>query len=147
LGVQDSALVPLEQITEIIRIDLSEVLPIPEMPGCVMGICNWRGEMLWLVDLNDLIRYPSPFQLGQEETTLVAMVIQVDSQSIGIGVSQVNDIELYDLQSLQSVLPGLFSSTLLPLVSGILPGDGDAVLDLRAIAQCPLWQRQQGEVP
>jgi positive phototaxis protein PixI len=57
LGAQESVLLPLEQITEILRVELSEVLPIPEMPGCVMGICNWRGEMLWLVDLHHFVGY------------------------------------------------------------------------------------------
>ncbi|PLZ79260.1 chemotaxis protein, partial [Fischerella thermalis WC217] len=32
---------------------------------------------------------------------------------------------------------------LLPLIQEILPGCGDAVLDLQAIIHCPLWKKHQ----
>jgi positive phototaxis protein PixI len=146
LGSQDNALIPLEQITEILRVEITEILPVPEMPSCVLGICSWRGEMLWLVDFNDFTGYLSPLQSGQSSTSLLVMVVQVDNHAVGIGVSQVSDVELHDLQSLQSLVPGLFHSALLPLILGVLPGCSDAVLDMKAIAQCPLWKSHQGEI-
>lgn len=146
LSSQDDALVPLEQITEITRVEITEILSVPEMPSCVLGICNWRGEMLWLVDFNDFIGYPSTLKQEQAATSLLVMVIQVDHQFVGIGVSQVNDVELHKLESLQAVVPGLFPAGLLPLVTGILPGCSDAVLDMKAIARCPLWKNHSREV-
>jgi positive phototaxis protein PixI len=148
LSSQDSALLSLEQIVEIIKIDSTEILPVPEMPSCVLGLCNWRGEILWLLDFNDFTGYPSPFQQeqGQGQRSLVVMVLQVENQSVGIGVSQVNDVELHDLQSLQTATPGLFPPGLLPLIAGVLPGCLDAVLDMKAIAWCPLWKNQPREV-
>jgi positive phototaxis protein PixI len=144
LELGDSALLPLEQIREIIRVDVAEILPVPEMPSCVLGICNWRGEMLWVVDLNDLVGYPSPFRTQQLLlSSLMILVIQVNNQSIGLGVQQVKDIELHDMRQLMPATPGLFSSSLLPFVAGTLPGCGDAVLDVKAITQCPLWKKHQ----
>jgi chemotaxis signal transduction protein len=140
LSSQDDALIPLEQITEIFRVEIAEILPVPEMPSCVLGVCNWRGEMLWLVDFNDFTGYGTLFQQGQVPPSLLVMVIQVDSQSVGIAAYQVNDVELHDLQSLQPAIPGLFPAGLLPLVAGVLPGCSDAVLDMKAIARCPLWK-------
>ncbi|NWF60421.1 MAG: chemotaxis protein CheW [Fischerella sp.] len=146
LGVQDSMLLPLEQIAEILKIDVVEILPVPEMPNCVLGICNWRGEMLWLVDFNSFVGYPSLFQLEPTSTSIAVIVVQIHNQSLGLGVQQVNDIELHDLQQLQSVPVGLFPPDLLPLIRGTLPGCSDAVLDLQDIIHCPLWQKhQQGE--
>ena len=109
------------------------------MPSQVLGICNWRGEMLWLIDLNHLVGY-SPVSWVSGVSPAV-MVVQVDNQSVGLVVQQVNDIELHDLQQLQPVAPGLFPPKLLPFVLGALRGDKGTVLDVIAIAQYPLWQR------
>ena len=144
LGSQDSALLPLEQITEILRIGVADILPVPEMPGCVLGICNWRGDMLWLIDLNDLVSSIPLFELESGVVSLVVVVVQINGQSVGLGLPQVQDIELHDLERLQPVAPGLFSPQLQPFVLGTLPEVDGAVLNLAAIAQCPLWQRNRG---
>ncbi|ARV57418.1 chemotaxis protein [Nostocales cyanobacterium HT-58-2] len=138
LGFQDTALLSLEQIAEIVRVNLAEILPVPEMPSCILGICNWRGEMLWLIDLNHLVGYPSL----STTVTPVAMVVKVNDEAVGLVVPQVDDIELHDLQQLQQSAVGLFPPKLLPFVLGALP-DGSTVLDVTAITQCPLWQRHQ----
>ncbi|NJM73973.1 MAG: chemotaxis protein CheW [Scytonema sp. RU_4_4] len=138
LGLQDSALLPLKQIAEIIRVNLVEILPVPEMPSCILGICNWRGEMLWLLDLNHLVGYP----VLTTGVTRIAIVVMVNEQAVGLVVPQVDDIELHDLQQLQKASAGLFPPKLLPFVLGALP-NGKTVLDVTAITQCPLWQRHQ----
>lgn len=140
LDEQDSALLPLDQIAEIIRVNVAEILPVPEMPSCIFGICNWRGEMLWLVDLNNLLGGLPLSQARQMLTSAVAMVIQVESQFLGLVVQQVNDIELHDLKQLQLAATGLFPPKLSPFVLGALPGDNGIVLDVTAISQCSLWQ-------
>ncbi|NWF61041.1 MAG: chemotaxis protein CheW [Fischerella sp.] len=138
LGSQDSALLPLEQIAEILRIDVAEILPVPQMPSCVLGIGNWRGEMLWLVDLNHLVGYP-PLTLAAGVSP-IAMVVQVNGQSVGLVVEKVNDIESHDLEKLHPPSFGLFPGSLLPFVLGYLPGDRGNVLDVAAIAGFSLWQ-------
>ncbi|NEQ24356.1 MAG: chemotaxis protein CheW [Microcoleus sp. SIO2G3] len=132
------ALLLLEQITEILNVNTADILPVPEMPSCVLGIGNWRGEMLWLIDLNDLVGYPS-FDLGTS-SSLTVVVVEVNHQFLGVGVQKVNDIELHDLQQLQPAVPNLFPPNLLPLVLGTLPGCCDVVLNIQAIAQYPLWK-------
>lgn len=134
----DTALIPLEQITEILRLNLAEILPVPEMPSCILGIYNWRGEILWLIDLNHLVGYSH--LASTYSTSLVAMVVQIDDQCLGLVVNQVYDIELHDLQQLQPVSSGLFAPNLMPFVLGALPEEQGTVLDVNAITQCPLWQ-------
>ncbi len=146
LGLDESALLPLEQIAEIIRVNLAEILPVPEIPSCALGICNWRGTMLWLIDLNHLLGYPPLSQQERVLATLTAMVIQVNDQTAGLVVQRVNDIELHELQQLQPAAPGLYPPKLLPFVLGALPGVNGTVLDVTAITQCPLWQIHQGKV-
>ncbi|NET37358.1 MAG: chemotaxis protein CheW [Cyanothece sp. SIO1E1] len=140
LGAQESALLPLAEIAEILRLDVGEILSVPEMPSCVLGICNWRGAMLWLVDLNELLGFSPLLQPEQTLTTLSIIVIQVDGQPLGLGVPQVNDVELHDWHELQPVVNNIFPPKLMPFILGYLPQDRGVVLDVAAIAQFPLWQ-------
>lgn len=146
LSLNDSALLPLEQIAEIIRVNVADILPVPEMPGCVLGICNWRGTMLWLVDLNHLLGYPPLTQQTKGWVTPMAMVVQANDRAIGLVVERVNDIELHELAQIQSATPGLFAPNLLPFVLGALPGGKGLVLDVTAITQGLLWQTHRGKV-
>lgn len=141
LQEQESGLLPLEQISEILRFNLTEILPVPGMPHCILGVCNWRGEILWLIDLNHLIGN-SPLA-SPASAAVVGIVIQVNEQAVGLVVNQVYDIELHDLEQLQPTIPGLFAPKLMPFVLGALPGDQGAVLDANAIAKCPLWHIHQ----
>jgi chemotaxis signal transduction protein len=142
LSEQDDALLPLEQMAEIFNINPAYILPVPEMPSCVLGICNWRGEMLWLIDLNDLVGYPSCFQ-QQLPASVTVMVVRANHHCVGIAVQQIKDIELHNLQQLQPTVSRLFPQGLLPLVLGALPDCCIAVLDIQAIAQYPLWKIHQ----
>ncbi|WP_416673713.1 chemotaxis protein CheW [Egbenema bharatensis] len=139
LGHQDSAIVPLDQITEIFNIEIAKILPVPELPPYVLGICNWRGEMLWVIDFYDFWGHES-VQLDPASPILVVIVVQVNNHSIGVGVPHIGDVEFHDLQHLQPVLPGLFSPGLLPLIAGLLPENNGVVLNLKAIADCPVWK-------
>jgi positive phototaxis protein PixI len=144
IGVRDSALLSLEHIAQVFRVEVAEILPIPEMSDCVLGIGNWQGEMLWLVDLPALVGYPSLAKQKQLPESLMVIVIQVDNKTLGLGIQQVNDVELHDLQQLQPATIGLFSPSFLPFVLGTLPGSSHAVIDINAIASYSLWQ-QTGE--
>lgn len=146
LDLDDSALLPLEHIAEIFRVNVAEILLVPDMPSQVLGICNWRGKMLWLIDLNHLVGASSLFQQEPILNPPVVMVVQVNGQSVGLVVPQVNDIELHDLQQLQPAAAGLFPPKLLPFVLGSLRGGSGTVLNVTAITQFPLWQIHQPQV-
>jgi len=135
LSQEESGLLPLEQITEILRLNWVEILPVPEMPSCVLGIGNWRGEMLWLVGIKELLGCNSLSKIGQMFASPVAIVIEVNKQSLGLVVEQVNDIELHDLQQLQAPAAGTFPPKFMPFVLGSLPGVSSIVLDVTAITR------------
>jgi len=138
LGPQDSGLLPLEEIGEVLHVNVLDILPVPEMPACVLGIYNWRGNMLWLIDLEHLIDCPASQQ--RQAPFLMAMVVQVDEQYLGLVVQAVKDIELHDATQMQSATAGLFPAKLLPFVKGYLPSADGTVLDVEAIARSPMWQ-------
>ena len=140
LGSQDSGMLPLEKISEVLSVAVADILPVPEMPSCVLGIYNWRGKMLWLIDLENFADRPLLSQQGRGLDSLRAMVIQIEGQYRGLVVQYINDIELYDAEQLQPPLRGLFPPRLLPFVKGYLPGANGIVLDIEAIARFPMWQ-------
>ncbi|NES25024.1 MAG: chemotaxis protein CheW [Symploca sp. SIO3E6] len=135
LTKEESGLLPLEKITEILRLNWVEILPVPEMPSCILGIGNWRGEMLWLVDLKELVGCTPLSKSGQMLASPVAIVIEVNNHPLGLVVEQVNDIELHDLQQLQPATAGTFSPKLMPFVLGSLPGVRGIVLNVTAITK------------
>ena len=49
------ALLPIQYLAEIATVEYSAVVPVPGMPAWVSGIYNWRGTILWVVDLGYLL--------------------------------------------------------------------------------------------
>ena len=151
LGQEGKALLPLNIIYQVMRVAGAEILPVPQMPGSVLGIYNWRGEMLWLVDLGQLMGFPAVCRERSIATTsqgvvggdLMTIAIQVNDQSLGLVVPQINDIELHNLQKLNVPSIGLFPPEVLPYLLGYLIGGNNEVLmviNAEAIAKAPLWQ-------
>lgn len=127
-----AALIKVEDIAEVLHIPKSKILPIPQMPQCVLGIYNWRDEMLWNVALDNLLEL-SPVN-SPEATTLSVIVVVVDGQYLGLVVTQINEIEWHDLDSIQPPRAQLFPTQLLPFMQGYLSDCGTILLNPQAIA-------------
>ena len=139
LGAEGIALLPLNVIKQVMQVSVNEILPVPQMPGCVLGIYNWRGEMLWLVDIGQLVGFPP---LGSSENVM-AIAIQIEDKTLGLVVRQINDIERHHLHQINLPAIGLFAPELMPYLQGYLIGANQEVLmvlNAGAIANAPLWQ-------
>lgn len=140
---EDTALLPLASVKEVLKIAVEEILVVPDMPNCVLGVYNCRGEMLWLVDLHvqiglfSLARSPFNNQHLALPTSkfLTAIAIQADRKCLGIVVPQVIDIEVHSPQALQTPSTGLFPSRLLPFLQGYLTDTSSPVLDGKTLIQ------------
>lgn len=135
LGLRESALFPLADIKEILKIEAADILPVPDLSDCILGICNWRGTMLWLTDLNSILGYPPLVRQAQEMTTRFAIVVDVEDQALGLVVAQVSDIEFHELQPVQPEIVSAFPPNLIPFISGVLLESWDPALDVAAIIQ------------
>ncbi|WP_017327738.1 chemotaxis protein CheW [Synechococcus sp. PCC 7336] len=134
---EEWALLPLAQATEILHIHPVDILPVPAMPTWVLGVYNWRGEMLWMLDLNALTGMTSVCELESAQQSVKAIVVQVGQQKLGIAVQAVQDIELYDEDRLQEAGPGVFPEQLLPYLGGYFI-DAGPVIDTRTLDYLPL---------
>ncbi len=147
LDHQTTVLMPLIAIKEILKVPVTAIMPVPHLPAPVLGIYNYRGTMLWLVDL--------ALQLGLQsvltdavltrDSTFTVMVLQgasqpagqgssqLSSQIVGAIVPQVHTIETYDLNHLKPATPDLFSPKLLPVIQGYLAHVSTAVFNTEAL--------------
>jgi positive phototaxis protein PixI len=109
LGAKDTAVISLQHITEVLQVSLTEICGVPQMPSCVLGIYNWRGEMLWLVDLQDMLGYTPLSQGVNLLSKMMALVVQNEGKYLGILVRQVIDIEWLDTKQIKLPNAELFS--------------------------------------
>ena len=142
LGAKDTAVIALQQIIEVFQVSLGEICNVPQMPGCVLGIYNWRGEMLWLVDLEEMLGYQPQSQTTNSLTRMMAIVLQSEEKYLGILVRHLIDIESLDTQHMKSPDSQLF----IPEISTVLKGyfinateEAIISLDATAIIHSPLW--------
>ncbi|NJO79827.1 MAG: hypothetical protein HC827_15820 [Cyanobacteria bacterium RM1_2_2] len=54
LTPQVPVLLPIQQLTEVLNVPEYQIMPIPDLPAWVMGVHNWRGEILWMIDSGHL---------------------------------------------------------------------------------------------
>jgi positive phototaxis protein PixI len=84
-------------VTELIDIPSDLIVPIPHLPLAVLGVYNWRGEVLWVVDLAVLLGASKPQfdrQLQSHPTIVVrALDLSGETKTIGLVVDEILDIE------------------------------------------------------
>jgi positive phototaxis protein PixI len=141
-----TALLPVEQLTEVLTIPNGQIVPIFHMPAWVMGVYNWRGEILWMVDLGHLFGLTPWHQQPLSASAYTAVVLQVRSnqatpanvqnQILGLVVNRVEDIEWCNPDVIQSPPSSTVTPELAPFLRGYwLKSNGDmlALIDGKAI--------------
>jgi positive phototaxis protein PixI len=127
----DLALLEAEIVTEVITISPKELLPVPQMPYCVLGIYSWRSEMLWVVDIENLMGYPPSLREDADENeTILVMVVRVQGQSMGLVVSRIDTIIEQNLESFKSSSSEIFSEDIMPFLSGYFVDENNNIIML-----------------
>ncbi len=125
---RDLALLEAEIVTEVITVSVSEILSVPQMPYCVLGIYSWRSEMLWIVDLENLLGYPPSFDPNHE--TILVMVVQIEGQSLGLVIPQIDNIVEQNLDHFKPPSLEIFSEDVLPFLNGYLTDKNNNIVML-----------------
>ena len=102
-----TALIEVELVTELVNVFVDRVVPMPHLPPTVLGVYNWRGEILWIVDLAMLIgvtKSPRRYQNPQPTIILGSGGTDRDRQSktIGFVVDEIGEIESGSLELIHS---------------------------------------------
>ena len=104
------ALMEIDLVTELVNIPIDRVVPMPHLPAAVMGIYNWRGEILWIVNLATLIGASRPGGRSRsiQSTIILASGVTPEDRlqtTVGLVVDQIDEIEWFDLDSIHSPVP------------------------------------------
>lgn len=136
-------MLPVTQMTEVLTIPLGQIIPIPHMPAWVMGVYNWRGEILWMVDLGHLVGLTPWHQQTLKGSTYRAFVLRSagtastsgKNLSLGLVISRVEDIEWCDPAEIQSPPASAVEPRLAPFLRGFwLKPNGDILVALEGEA-------------
>lgn len=137
LDQTQSMLLAVDEIAAVQTILISDVLPVPQMSACVLGISNWHGEALWLVDLSQQLGLKALAQQTRHLTSLSAIVVQSGRQSLGLVVLEIAEIEEHNPDTLLHPSADLFSQQISALIKGYFRHDRSVVLNAAAVMQDP----------
>ncbi len=85
------ALILTAELGEVLSLEAGQIVPIFDQPKAVMGICNHRGEVLWIVDLAALLGLETLFAQNCRQH-LSVMVIHRMQSHVGMAVQQVGQL-------------------------------------------------------
>ncbi|MCU0551438.1 MAG: chemotaxis protein CheW [Leptolyngbya sp. Prado105] len=135
-----SMLLAVENITAVQTVAILDILPVPQMNPCVLGMSNWRGESLWLVDLAQQLGFQSIANRMTRLATLSVIVVQIDDHALGLVVPEIYEIEEYNPETLLNPSAELHSDQTFAFTKGYFKRDRSIVLDAAAVIQDPSLQ-------
>jgi positive phototaxis protein PixI len=144
LGGEVIALLATEGVLQVVQIKMEDILPVPQMPACVMGVYNWRGELLWLVDFQHLVGLQPLLSESASLTNCMTLVVKLNNKLMGLVVDKVEDIEERDRNQMQPLAAGLFSSELVEFLQGYFVTKNQKMLMVfegEALVNTPVLQR------
>ncbi|MDX2272592.1 MAG: chemotaxis protein CheW [Cyanobacteriota bacterium] len=96
LAGERQVVLPLDQLLEVLTLPLHQIVPLPGMPAAVMGIINWRGEVLWLLDLGLLLAATPLDPISSGQPAYPVVILKVGEQRLGVVIEQVGQIVHWD---------------------------------------------------
>jgi positive phototaxis protein PixI len=90
LPPNQKVMISTKQLVEIVNISINQIVPIPDVPSHVMGVSNWRGEVLWLVDLGYMLGFDPLHAIGgYTQVTYKTILVRSQGQIMGLVVGGV----------------------------------------------------------
>ncbi|MEB3224621.1 MAG: chemotaxis protein CheW [Synechococcus sp.] len=131
-------MLPTGQLAETINLDLGNIVQMPDLPPAVAGVCGWRGEVLWLVDLSYALRLP-PLLAGDYANAKCSVLrVTVQQQSFGVLVTEVQQLIRCDRQKIIPEAPPQIPKEVASIITGqFQPSPGEIILsiDLEALLE------------
>ncbi|NJR66579.1 MAG: chemotaxis protein CheW [Leptolyngbyaceae cyanobacterium CRU_2_3] len=115
---QIHAILPAQQLTEILSLAPQQIVPIPDVPSQVMGVCNWRGEVLWLLDLGCFMGTESLSSQKYRQSNYSAIVVHHQDCTLGLVVDRVSHMLWCDPEQIQSIPTPHHKSATSPCLQG-----------------------------
>lgn len=83
--------IPLDKVQEVMSINYGDICPIPGVKDGLLGVVNQRGNLLWLLDLSQLL-------LGVQSLTnkfysLTILVTKLEKNYVGLVIKKLGEIK------------------------------------------------------
>lgn len=98
---ENQVMLPAESLTQVLSLDPSQIVPIPDMHFSVMGVCNRRGQVLWVVDLAYLLGFDALFSQNLFYPKHSVLVIRSQGKMLGLAVHKMGSLISYEGVQLQ----------------------------------------------
>jgi twitching motility protein PilI len=130
---------PAMAVQEVVATNPDRVSAVPNVPPVVMGVYNWRGQVIWVGDLGQFLGLP-PLNTNRAELSVIVVANQ--GVTCGLAIDRVVGAEFLDPRQLrpplsEELVQGNF------LVQGEwLLADGSEVVRLlepKALVDSHLW--------
>jgi twitching motility protein PilI len=122
--VQEASTIPLHRLT-----------PIPNMPGCILGLMHRRSQVLWVVDL---ARFLGSTYSEASTQQYDIVILQVGQTTFAAAVHRIEGMAWLTTSQIQPPLPSI-DPQLTHFVTGYV-GQSLLILDAEAIAQSAMLQ-------
>lgn len=144
IGLADQMmLLPVAYLVEILTVPIGQVVPVFHLPAWIPGVYNWRGDILWTVDLGHLLGLSPWYQqteYGAKHTIVVldrphSKQLRSEERSpLGLIVNGVDGMVAKDLAAMSPTAPRAGAAdTSDQFIQGQIPDAGQLVLDGTAI--------------
>jgi positive phototaxis protein PixI len=85
-------MLPIQNLAEILSVSISQIIPIPDVSDQVIGVFNWRGEVLWLSDLSRLLGNEPLLTHNYHQSNYNAVIAHYQGCYLGLIVDHVGQI-------------------------------------------------------
>ncbi|WP_019502435.1 chemotaxis protein CheW [Pseudanabaena sp. PCC 6802] len=138
LPPKQRVMISTKQLVEIVNISIGQVVPIPDVSPYVMGVSNWRGEVLWMVDLGCMLGFEPLHAASYTQATYKSILVRSQGQIMGLVVSGVEQMLWCAPDRIQTSVANYVTSDLASYLRGYyLAPDRDLTLVLDGDALAP----------
>lgn len=131
LSSGDQFALPAAGIREVISPPLDRITPVPNTSPLLLGILNFRGQVVWVADLGQFLGDPAPLNTDRAEVPVIA--IEDQDTVIALAVDRVVGMTWLALDEIR--LPSNVPDNMAPFLRGEWVVEADSNQRLRLLDQ------------
>ncbi|MGB7439684.1 MAG: chemotaxis protein CheW [Coleofasciculaceae cyanobacterium] len=101
LSPEIQVMLPTQHLAKILSLELTTIVPIPDMPEAVVGVCPWQGEVLWLIDIAYLLGSKPILMPDYNQTKCNVLKVTTQGFSLGLVVYKIGQLVKCDLSQIR----------------------------------------------
>ncbi|ABG50149.1 CheW protein [Trichodesmium erythraeum IMS101] len=126
------------ELDEVITLDHRIILQIPGMPNVVVGVFQWQGQILWLIDLAYLMGFQPLLSTGYYQQKFRVVKVKFRDSYLGILVQKVGKLIDFESKEISTSTKHKRNSLVEKFIQGTCSnsaGEKKMILDIKAIIE------------